>query len=193
MRDVSIPSIFQIRSEDRAQVKACLSLLTKILGEGLYTLEALEKIAGDTDSRLFGYAINERLVGAAMAGKLHEPGISFYSPFGTEALRILKAHTVGVLRNSAVDENHRGQGIGRALLLKRLQWLKDMGCEYAVGLTWLHGKTGQSDRLYKASGFQQVGPTVSSFFKSLSERTGLRCPYCGFPCICSAAMFAKEL
>ena len=193
MREMSTQPVFRIRSEDKARVEVALSLLTKVLGEGLYTLEALRKIADDADSILLGCLADGRLAGTAMAGKLKNFGMSFYSPFGTEALELLSSHKIGVLRNSAVEESCRGQGLGKALLLERLQWLESVDCNYAIGLTWLHGKTGQSDRLYRAAGFDQIGSIVPSFFKSLSERTGMRCPYCGFPCVCSAAMFAKKL
>ena len=97
------------------------------------------------------------------------------------------------MKNSAVDSAYHGKGIGTALLAARLEWLLLKNCNFAVGLTWLHGQTGQSDTLYRAAGFQQVGPIVPGFFLSLSQSTGMGCPYCGFPCLCSAAMFAKEL
>jgi DNA-directed RNA polymerase subunit RPC12/RpoP len=38
-----------------------------------------------------------------------------------------------------------------------------------------------------------MGPICPEFFVGLSESTGMQCPYCGFPCRCSAAMFAKML
>lgn len=187
------PTIFKIRSSCEGYLHASLILLTNSLGENLYSLDTLRAIADAEDSALFGCMVGDILVGAAMVGTLKKSGREFYSPFGPDALALLDSHVVGVLRNSAVEAAYRGIGIGRALLSERLQWIKQTGCDYAVGLSWLHGKTRQSDRLYRAAGFTQVGPPVEFFFKSLSQSTGMNCPYCGFPCLCPAAMFAKKL
>ena len=134
----------------------------------------------------------DKLVAAAMSGILKKSAFDFYAPFGKDAMELLNRYRIGVLRNSAVKSDFRGRGIGAALLSERLQWLTSLNCEYSVGLTWLHGKTIQSDRLYKSAGFQQIGQIVPEFFKRLSEDTGMHCPYCGFPCLCSAAMYAKK-
>jgi len=185
--------ILKITSKDEAHFKDALSLLNEVLGDDLYSYESLQKKADGDDHLLLGYFENGKMLGVAMAGHLREGGINFYAPFGETALELLSTNKTGVLRNSAVKTNSRGKGIGTALLAERLQWLKKIGCDHVVGLTWLHGKTIQSDRLYRAAGFEQIGPTVSEFFKSVSETTGMHCPYCGFPCLCSAAMFAKKL
>jgi GNAT superfamily N-acetyltransferase len=187
------PNVFKVFPENQEKLADSLSLLTKVLGDNLHTPEALREIAGGENSALFGCQLNGRFVGAAMTGILQKNGTDFYSPFGSEAVKLLNSHSFGVLRNSAVESDYRGQGIGRALFATRLQWIAEKNCGYAIGLSWLHGKTLQSDRLYRAAGFQQIGPIVPEFFKSLSERTGMHCPYCGFPCLCSAAMFVKKM
>ena len=186
------PNVFRILSKDQAKLADSLSLLTKVLGDNLYTSSALEKIADGENSALFGCESNGHFVGTAMTGILEKTGIDFYAPFGSEAVKLLNGHSFGVLRNSAVEKDCRGKGIGKAMFKTRLQWIAEKGCAYAVGLSWLHGKTFQSDRLYRADGFDQIGPNVPEFFKGLSERTGMHCPYCGFPCLCSAAMFVKK-
>jgi GNAT superfamily N-acetyltransferase len=190
---MELPTVFRILPESFSKLADSLSLLTKVLGDNLYTPEALKEIAGGEDSALFGCQVNGIFVGTAMTGLLKKTGIDFYAPFGSEALRLLNAHSFGVLRNSAVENDYRGKGIGKAMFKTRLQWIAEKNCEYAIGLSWLHGKTLQSDRLYRADGFDQIGPVVPEFFKSLSERTGMHCPYCGFPCLCSAAMFVKKV
>jgi GNAT superfamily N-acetyltransferase len=190
---MNLPDVFRILPGSPAKLADSLSLLTKVLGKDLYTPDTLRKVAGDVDSALFGCQLNDRLVGTAMTGILKKNAIAFYTPFGSEALKLLNSHSFGVLRNSAVESDYRGKGIGKALFITRLQWIVEKNCEYAVGLSWLHGRTLQSDRLYKADGFDQIGPIVPEFFKSLSESTGMHCPYCGFPCLCSAAMFVKKM
>jgi len=186
-------SIVKITSSNDDLLERALSLFTKVLGAGLYTKAALKQIADAEDSLVTGCLEGAELAGAAMAGRLKSAGVSFYSPFGKDAIELLNGNIIGVLQNSAVEESHRGKGVGTALLSNRISWLTQTGCDYAVGLTWLHGKTTQSDHLYKSAGFQKVGPNVLEFFKSLSQRTGMHCPYCGFPCTCSAAMYAKKL
>jgi GNAT superfamily N-acetyltransferase len=190
---MSDPSIIKITSKDKALFKKALSLLNQVLGENLYTEESLQKKSDGEDELLLVYFDDGEMAGVAMAGRLREDGINRYSPFGEAALELLRTGTIGVLRNSAVKPDSRGKGIGTSLLDERLEWLKQIGCDHAVGLTWLHGKTTQSDQLYRAAGFEQIGPVVSEFFKSMSEITGLHCPYCGFPCLCSASMFVKKL
>jgi GNAT superfamily N-acetyltransferase len=187
-------SFFRINSGDSPYFKNALLLLNKILGEDLYAPDVLRNIVGSDDSLVLGCTTtDEQLVGVAMAGELNERGINFYAPFGEQALQLLRTNKIGVMRNSAVESEFRGQGIGSSFLAERLKWAQSRNCNYAVGLTWLHGSSGQSDYLYRSAMFQQIGPVCQEFFVSLSESTGMKCPYCGFPCRCSAAMYAKKL
>jgi GNAT superfamily N-acetyltransferase len=185
--------VSRITSRDRAEFRSALFILNEILGTGLFTEESLAKTADGDGSALFGYSVENTIVGVATAIKLKPSDAAFYSLFGDEAARLFLNQVVGSLRESAVSKDHQGQGIGTALLSVRLRWLKEVGCGRAVGLVWLHSGKNRSDRIFRNAGFQQVGAPVKEFYKASSEATGMRCPYCGTPCCCSASMFEKAL
>ena len=184
--------IREIDLGDQTKRIAALSLLNETLGDKLYNEQTLLKVT-EKETLLVAAYDEEKMVGIAMAGKLDQTGVDFYTPFGPEAVVRLKGNTIGVLRNSGVKSNYRGRGIGTALLAERLRWLKQTGCDYAIGVTWMHGQTTQSDQLFRSAGMKQLGPTVPEFYKSISQKTGLVCPYCGFPCLCPGALFIKKL
>src|ERR1700748_2139775 len=102
--------IFKIRSGEKDHFDSALSLLNSILGENLYTKDSLRKNADGEDVILLGCLDGNQLIAVAMAGKLSESGINFYSPFGKGAVELLNGNAVGVLRNSAVKNNYRGRG-----------------------------------------------------------------------------------
>ena len=66
------------------------------------------------------------------------------------------------LRDSAVDPDHRGRGIGRALIQKRMQVGRYVGCAMFVGCTWPENTPMRA--ILKSEGFHGC-QTVPNYFQ----------------------------
>ncbi|MBP90846.1 MAG: hypothetical protein CMJ64_29740 [Planctomycetaceae bacterium] len=73
---------------------------------------------------------------------------------------------IGVIPNLALDEAHRGQGIGRALIQHALDHFRAQGLSHAKIETLAQNEVGQ--RLYPSFGFQEVSRQIH-YVMSLDE------------------------
>jgi ribosomal protein S18 acetylase RimI-like enzyme len=64
----------------------------------------------------------------------------------------------GRIPNLAVDQSLRGQGLGRRLIERALQYFREQGMSYAMIETMAQNEIGQ--HLYPACGFQEVARQV---------------------------------
>jgi GNAT superfamily N-acetyltransferase len=168
------------------------ALVAEALGAGWYTVQKLEAMAAAPNARLFG-ARDEAstLLGVANAIRLGAEDHAFYRVFGGAA-DVLEGKQVGSLSLSAVVPEMRGRGLGSALMRARLDWLREQGCNYAVGISWKSGLAHTSQTVFDRHDFTVLA-TSDSFFEAESQKYGHGCPVCGSPCRCRALFYGRAL
>lgn len=77
---------------------------------------------------------------------------------GYVTTRIDREAGKGRIPNLAVDQSLRGQGLGRRLIERALQYFREQGMSYAMIETMAQNEIGQ--HLYPACGFQEVARQV---------------------------------
>jgi len=93
-----------------------------------------------------------------------------------------------------VDQAWRGQGIGRRLFDRRMQWAKETDAKIAVAIGW--ERDGPSSRpLFKSAGWVPV-ETIDGMYADSGRDS---CPDCGVwpsddaACLCDATVWAIDL
>jgi GNAT superfamily N-acetyltransferase len=174
----------------KGSFQAAAPLLNDALGPGTYTPQSVQELAEDPRVLLLGAWKDDVLVGVSGARLLDE-NLSFYDAFGSGAA-VLRGKRVGSLQTSALVPAARGQGIGKRLAEARLAWLRENGCEYAVGIAWISGLAHTSRPVFERLGFVPLGES-SDVFRELSTREGWSCVVCGHPCVCPAILYGRAL
>src|SRR2546421_1209433 len=77
---------------------------------------------------------------------------------GYVTTRVNRTSGIGWIPNLAVDPNHQGKGLGRALLERAIQFLRESGMAVAKIETLEQNPNGQS--LYPSLGFQEVARQI---------------------------------
>ena len=67
-------------------------------------------------------------------------------------------HPVGFLEGWFVEERHRRQGVGAALVRAAEEWARERGCREMASDTWTDHETSQ--RAHAALGYEEVGRCV---------------------------------
>lgn len=102
------------------------------------------------------------------------------------------AQRFGLLENVGVVPQHRGQGLGQALLQRRLEWLRDQGAGAAYSFAWHTPIGSPAAPLLERAGFNRVRE-LACFYLRDGLANGYGCPYCGPECHCSAILFFRSL
>src|SRR6516225_7725857 len=140
-------SVMQLFREQGERLADALRLLCDTLGKGAYTQADLEALVRSPESLVLGATRVPHagpLVAVAVAQRLSPDGLSYYDRFGRAACAILDRHTVGSLAALAVQPNLRGQGIGQRLTEEVIRWLRQMGCDLIVAISWVSGGSNPS-------------------------------------------------
>lgn len=74
---------------------------------------------------------------------------------GSVAIRVLDGGDMAELKRMYLDPAYRGQGIGRALLNRAIDWARDRGCRVIVLDT--SGAMVAAKGLYESAGFVRTG------------------------------------
>jgi ribosomal protein S18 acetylase RimI-like enzyme len=77
---------------------------------------------------------------------------------GYVTTRLDRFSSIGRIPNLAVDERHRGSGIGSALIEHALEWMRDHGMAMAKIETLVQNERGQA--LYPRFGFREVARQI---------------------------------
>jgi GNAT superfamily N-acetyltransferase len=77
------------------------------------------------------------------------------------------------LRDSAVDPDFRGQGVGRALLLKRMAVGRQVGCAMFIGMTWEGNAPMRA--ILKSAGFHECQRVPNAFQFNDPPSDGIIC------------------
>ncbi len=188
-RDVTI-EIRRLAPSDERGAAAAAQLVNRELGDGLYRPDRLLADAAD-DTAAVWLARPEEPVGAAVARLLVPGDATYYQRFGPAATSLFTG-LVGSFEAVAVSPAFRRRGLGSSLTEASLRWMRRLGCDTAITLSWRSGREGSSTTLFRGMGFRE-GSTVERFYFEESVRDGWSCPVCGGPCTCAATLFTLRL
>jgi aminoglycoside 6'-N-acetyltransferase I len=118
--------------ENDAEVRSILA------GESLGTLPMISLVAETVDGTIVGFA--------EVGLRSHANGCD-------------PARPVGFLEGWYVSTEHRGQGVGRALVEAAVDWARAQGCREFASDTWLDHEGSQ--RAHRAVGFEEVERCVN--------------------------------
>jgi GNAT superfamily N-acetyltransferase len=180
------PELTRLAPDDDENAGAAAALLSRELGEGMYSPTGLLRDAADPTAGVWLVGLRP-LVGAAVARLLVAADAGYYARFGDEATGLF-AGTVGSLEALAVEPSHRRQGLGARLSATATEWMWAAGCDAVVAIAWRSGAADSSAGLFRRLGFRE-GRTVPRFYYGESVRDGWTCPVCGGPCTCAATLF----
>jgi len=187
-----VTEIVKLRPGDGIYAMAAEAILNRELGRGIYALGRLSRDAADPTAAVWiAREAGPRPVGAAVARLLIPEDAAYYERFGPDAVRLFTG-TVGSYEAVAVEPGFRRRGTGRLLTEAGLEWMRRQGCDVAVTLAWLSGRSDSSPHLFRSLGFREWG-TVTRFYYAESLRDGWECPVCRGPCRCPATLFTLGL
>ena len=174
-----------LRPDQDVEAAAAAALLNRELGDGLYRPEWLLADAASPTAGvwLVGSPVPR---GAAVARLLAPADAGYYDRFAPAAE--LFAGLVGSFEALAVEPASRRRGLGRALTVIGLDWMRERGCAAAVTISWRSGRDDSSAELFRRLGLRE-GRTVERFYYEESLADGWTCPVCRGPCTCSATLF----
>jgi GNAT superfamily N-acetyltransferase len=193
MRTDSGLDIAPLGAGDGAGAAAVQRLLDGELGEGMYGVRGLLADAADPTAGVWlaREPAAPGVAGAAVARLLVPADAVYYERFGPEATDLFRG-TVGSLEAVAVEASFRRRGLGGRLASLSLGWMRQVGCDAAIALSWLSGRPDSSPPLFRRLGFRE-GPTVERFYAAESIANDWSCPVCGQPCRCGATLFTLRL
>ena len=184
--------IKEINTIDEKQISECVEIMWRTQGINVSSIESFKWAATSPDALLLMAFDQGKVIGGAI-GKVQDKDFDYYSPFGDEIVPKLLASKVGSLSIMGIDENYQGKGIGQQLSRKRIDWLKDKGCNVLIGISWVSGQLHTSNRVFEKMGFTAI-KTIDQFFAESSIPMNLICPVCGVPpCLCAGTLYMKIL
>ncbi|MFN8369591.1 MAG: GNAT family N-acetyltransferase [Bacteriovoracaceae bacterium] len=183
--------IRKLEVADQIYFAEATELLNRTQGRNLFDANYLDIKAKDQNSIVVAAFYENQLVGVGVSEIIND--LKFYIPFDSQITDELKNIKVGSLTTLAILESHQGQGIGKKITKKRLEWLKEQGCKVIVGLSWVSGLKHTSDRVFEKMGFKAV-KKIDKFFWESSIQKPFDCPGClSAPCACAGIMYRLDL
>src|SRR5688572_19285007 len=185
------PSVRWLEPTDSVATDAALGLLQTEFPD--FTRAQLDALVRGPGSRVAvaGVGPGSPVVGVAAAEPLSND-LRRFEVFGDEALLPLRGIRIGVLSSAVVEARSRQKGVGRALALALIDWLRSEDCEWLVATALKSGESSASQPGLERLGFVAVarvdGPTYRE--KNLG---GGSCPTCSGPCRCEAVLMVVPL
>jgi GNAT superfamily N-acetyltransferase len=180
----------QLTNQDHDFAQEGLALLNRTQGQGLFGPNYLKSRLNDADSFVVAAFKTKELVGLASVQLMNK--FDYYLPFDPNIVRDLENKLVAAFNTSAVIEPLQGKGIGRLLMEKRLEWVRNRNCDVAIGVSWISGLAHTSLRTFEGAGFRAVR-TVEDFYRKISLENPFDCPGCRqHPCGCAAILYRRD-
>jgi GNAT superfamily N-acetyltransferase len=102
------------------------------------------------------------------------------------------ARRFGLLENVAVRPEHRGRGVGSALVEARLGWFRRESVGFAYSFAWKTPRGCPSEGVLARTGFRRIRE-LPDFYLEDGLANGYACPFCGVRCHCSAILFVRTV
>lgn len=184
-------TVRQITIQDSKIFSACLELLNRTQGRGLFSPQYMDIRTQDPKTYVVGAFQNNELVALAMAQIIDK--YDYYLPFDPNIQSKLQDKTVGSFSTLCVLESLQGKGLGQKLSHARLDWLKKKNCDVVIGVSWVSGLAHTSNRVFEKLGFKAI-KKVDDFYGPSSLENPFECPGCHkAPCVCSAVLYLLQL
>lgn len=193
-----MPLAATVRAARPSDAGAIADIYCAALGSGYTTGDAVrDDIVGRTRCVYVVAESGGRVVGAANAMWVERPevlelgAVGFHDvqrevlELGRDALRF------GLLENVGVMPEHRGRGIGFALLEARLEWLRAQQVGAAYSFAWHTPDGCPAGPLLERAGFRRIRE-LPDFYLEDGLANGYGCPYCGRECHCSAILYFRK-
>lgn len=166
----------------KPEIKKACKFLDKYLGQGLHIPENYYfDYMGRT--AIFGGFNYGKLVAASSCKVLGHDDLSHIDSY---FLDNIKYETTGFLESAAIKPKFRGQGFGKEMVNRRIDFLMSYGVTDIVALCWLSGQERQSLPLLTKMGFTEVEHFIMPW-------AGEQCPVCGDDCSCNATLVHKKV
>jgi GNAT superfamily N-acetyltransferase len=183
--------IRQMTINDAPYFQEALELLNRTQGRDLFNPTYMDRRVNDPLSYVVGAFEDDVLIALGVAQILHE--LEFYLSFDPQIVNDLSDHVVGSFSTLCVSEKYQGKGIGQLISHKRLELLKESGCEVVLGISWVSSMAHTSNRVFEKMGFKAVKKIDDFFYKSSLENPFI-CPACGEPpCTCPGILYRLNL
>lgn len=135
---------------------------------------------------------NDKIIAAATAS-LTDTKEDLFPPGQKHLAQKLSFHNKAIeMKVSAVEKEHRNQGLGFLLTKKRLEWGIQQQASLALCSAWLYpdGSIPARAQLL-ANGFNEF-MTIKEYWKEDSIVNSYDCRICKNPCLCSSTIFVWE-
>lgn len=172
-----------------------VTLLNNTLGESYVTAQTVERRLADANTTVIGAYKDNTLI-ACGYGTITTPTTTnplIRNPSVRVNEWLYKHHNtrIGLLETLAVHPTERNTGIGTRTVKHILASFTEHKATQAITVSWLH--SGNSSlHLLKRIGFTPLD-TLTNYWTSDSIKHNYRCPNCGNPCVCAAAILVKPL
>lgn len=186
------PEVSWLDAADALAVESALALLRTEFPE--FAREELEAFARGPRSRVAIARVEPQtaVVGVA-AAEPRSGDLAPFEVFGDEALFPLRGIRYGVLSSAVVDASHRQKGVGRALAIALIEWLRSEQCEWLVATSFKSAGPNPSRPSLERLGFVAVA-TVDGTTYRRTNLDGRPCATCIIgPCSCSAVLMVTPL
>jgi len=183
-------------SEDDELIQEVVDLFGRTVGEGYIGSNRVQKEIKDQTSLIEIAMIQQTVVGTCISQTLtnldHENEyVNAFQEAGE--LPEKRKFKVGLLATFAVDEKHRGQGIGGEFYKRSENYFRRNGIKKVVTIVWESNRADCSKPLFLKNKFEEV-KTIPEYWKDISLEQDIDCPVCGSPpCRCSATLMTKNL
>lgn len=116
---------------------------------------------------------------------------SKYDLFGFEAINFMKDKKSVWVLNLAILPEYRRNGVGEALSVAQIDWLKSVDSDVVIGSSWVSGSEDNSQHLYLKAGFKKLGE--SNEFLRTQMQNGAECSICKTSdCKCRSILFGTK-
>ena len=175
-----------LKNLDPSHFDDVIKLGNFVHGDGYLDLDAISKVLEKSykDSLNCSFVIydNEKLVGFRLT---YAPECWEVDKWCSPELWGVPANQVCYFKCNTVDENYRGQKVGRRLLEASIEVTKKMGAVAGVCHTWMQSPGNVAYLYFIGCGGEFVKKHPNRWFED--GQSGYNCILCGYDCHCDAS------
>lgn len=182
--------------EDTEMIEQVVELFGRTVGDGYIGIDRIVNEIRDETSLIEVALFQDSVIGTCISQTLtHEDRENEYVKTFRQAGELSSSleFIVGLLATFAVDEQHRGKGVGGEFYKRSENFFRKNGIKKVMTIVWESNRTDCSKSLFCKNDFQEV-KTIPEYWKDISLQQNIDCPVCGSPpCRCSATLMTKNL
>lgn len=193
---------FRVRDIQPVEAAAAAEIMRECLVDDRFVTEQLVKWCNDPIRPIFGaWAVDEMgeegpLVGVSRTFFSPDAYQRSYDEEEAEQYDVFVEWPApqGSLAGVSVTAAYMQQGAGKALMRRRLRWLRDHGCVWVITDSWLHGQINRmSWPMLENAGFVPISE-IEGIFGSGHHEGHFHCPTCKtVNCVCTSRFYVTKL